>query len=74
MKENKNYCVYRHKSFDDRVYIGITCKALIVDGVTDKDIMAIIISPILFANMVGIQWSIKFCIQIYHKKKPKKRK
>lgn len=26
MKENNNYCVYRHKSFDDRVYIGITCQ------------------------------------------------
>ena len=28
MKENKNYCVYRHKSFDDRVYIGITCQSV----------------------------------------------
>lgn len=28
MEENKNYCVYRHKSFDDRVYIGITCQSV----------------------------------------------
>ena len=26
MEEKKKYCVYRHKSFDDRVYIGITCQ------------------------------------------------
>ena len=26
MEEKRDYCVYRHKSFDDRVYIGITCQ------------------------------------------------
>ena len=26
MEEKKEYCVYRHKSFDDRIYIGVTCQ------------------------------------------------
>ena len=26
MDNGEKYCVYRHKSFDDRVYIGITCQ------------------------------------------------
>ena len=26
MDNREKYCVYRHKSFDDRVYIGITCQ------------------------------------------------
>lgn len=26
MEEKREYCVYRHKTFDDRIYIGITCQ------------------------------------------------